>query len=244
MERFALLINFNGFLPKEYVDLGGLVILLIVILGVAFSLYRWRGTLSSRISGYSLPSYSKARVLAENLTIDVLYQKSIADCSKMRWFAHLAMFWGFIGLAITTTLDAIMNPAAGPLGLFSPIRILGNLSGVFFVVGVSISLARRVAVADVRKNSTVGDTVFLSLLILTGVTGFITEIFSQFNFVTADSFSYWLHLILVAALLASAPFTKFVHAIGRPILLLVKRAEIEKSNLADEQLSRETDNLE
>jgi len=141
----------------------------------------------------------------------------------------MAMFWGFLGLAITTTLDEILNPTAGPLPLLSPVRILGNVSGVFFVAGVSYSLGRRLLVQSVRENSTKGDAVFLSLLILTGVTGFVTEIFSQFNLVAPDSFSYWFHLILVTALLATAPFTKFVHAIGRPILLLVRRTEIQKS---------------
>jgi len=224
-----LLINFNTFLPKGYVDIGALIVLVVVVAGVVFGLSRWRGALAGHFSSYSLSASSKTRILANSLAVDVLYQKSIADCSRPRWFAHMAMFWGFVGLAVTTTLDEILNPSAGPLPLFSPVRILGNVSGVIFVAGVSYSLARRLAVPSVRENSTVGDAVFLSLLILTGVTGFITEMFSQFNLVVPDSFSYWSHLLLVAALLASAPFTKFIHAIGRPILLLLRRTEIEKS---------------
>jgi nitrate reductase gamma subunit len=232
----SLLINFNTFLPKGYVDIGGIIILIVVIFGIAYGLVRWRKALAEtlpHITSYSLSAASKAKVLANNLGIDVFYQKPIADCSRARWIAHLAMFWGFLGLAVTTTLDEIVNPAAAPLELTSPIRILGNISGVLFVAGVSVSIGRRLFVPSVRENSNLGDFVFLLLLFLTGVSGFTTEIFSDLNVVFPDGFSYWFHIILVTALLASAPFSKFVHAIGRPILLLVKRSETEKSKLAD-----------
>ncbi len=209
-----------------------------VILGVFYGVLRWRRAIVEKLPHMADPPLSapsKARILVDGLVVDVFYQKPIADCSRTRWFAHLAMFWGFLGLAATTTLDAILNPSAGPLPLSSPVRILGNISGALFVLGVSFSLARRLVVPSVRENSTAGDAVFLSLLLLTGLTGFVTEFFSDLNLFSPDSFAYWSHLLLVAALLASAPFTKFVHAIGRPILLLVKRTEIEKSKLAGER---------
>ena len=208
-----------------------------VALGILFGVLRWRKALVEKLprsTDHTLPTMSRARMLADTLAVDVFYQKPIADCSRTRWFAHLAMFWGFVGLAVTTTLDAILNPTAGPLALSNPVRILGNISGIFFVAGVSVSLGRRLVVRSVRENSTAGDAIFLLLLILTGLSGFTTEVFSNLNLVSADSFSYWSHLILVAALLVSAPFTKFVHAIGRPILLFVKRSEIEKSKVAKE----------
>lgn len=235
----TLLINFNTFLPKSYIDIGGAIVLVVVIIGISYGLLRWRKALAEtlpRVAGYSLSAASRAKVLANNLGIDVFYQKPIADCSRTRWIAHLAMFWGFLGLAVTTTLDEIVNPAAAPLQLGSPVRILGNISGILFVAGVSFSLARRVSVPSVRENSDRGDFVFLLLLFLAGVSGFTTEIFSELNVAFPDGFSYWFHIILVAALLASAPFSKFVHAIGRPILLLVKRSEIEKSGLASKNL--------
>ena len=214
-----------------------MVIAAIVIFGIAYGVLRWRSAIVGKSSSVLLSSAARARVLANGLAIDVLYQKPIADCSRTRWFAHLAMFWGFLGLAVTTTMDTILNPTAAPLPITSPVRILGNISGIFFVAGVTYSLVRRLVVRDVRENSTKGDAVFLALLFLTGVTGFVVEFFSQFNFVSADSFSYWSHLILVAALLVTAPFTKFVHAIGRPILLLLRRTEIEKEKVSSAKVS-------
>ncbi len=232
--RFGLplLIDFNSFLPKTYVDLGAILVLTIVLFGIAFAILRWRSALSNsfpRLTQYTLSASTKTKIVAESLGIDVFYQKSIADCSRPRWVAHMAMFWGFVGLAATTTLDEIVNPSAGPLPVTSPVRLLGNVSGVLFIAGISYSLGRRLLVQSVRKNSTRGDALFLLLLFLTAITGFTTEIFSDLNNFFPDSFSYWVHLVLVAALLATAPFSKFVHSIGRPILLIVKRSQNEKA---------------
>ncbi len=172
------LIDFNSFLQKSLVDDGGIVIAVVVAIGVLADILRWRKTLSASLpsagrSGVS--GASKARALAQSLVVDVLYQKPIADCSRMRWFAHLAMFWGFVGLTITTTLDAIVNPTAAPLQLVSPVRLIGNVSGIFFMVGLGYSLGRRVIVPSVRRGSSAGDVIFLAVLFLTGLTGFLTE---------------------------------------------------------------------
>ncbi len=208
--------------------------MLVVIIGISFSLLRWRSALADslpRLKTSALSAGTRSRLFAQNLGIDVFYQKSIADCSRTRWAAHMAMFWGFLGLAATTTLDAMVNPSAAPLSLSSPVRILGNVSGILFLAGVSYSLGRRLVVPSVRKNTTRGDSIFLLMLFLTGVSGFATEIFSDLNIFFPDGFSYWFHILLVAGLLASAPFSKFVHSIGRPILLLVRRSELEKMKL-------------
>ncbi|MFI5422129.1 MAG: hypothetical protein ACHQ1H_14285, partial [Nitrososphaerales archaeon] len=101
---FALLIDFNSFLPKNYVDAGAIIVLIIVIIGIMFAILRWRSALANsipRLTQYTLSAGTKTKILAENLGIDVFYQKSIADCSRPRWVAHLAMFWGFLGLAAT-----------------------------------------------------------------------------------------------------------------------------------------------
>jgi nitrate reductase gamma subunit len=220
------LIDFNSFLQKSWVDDGGIIIAAVVAIGIIADLLRWRKTLRSSLSSTARPMVSgvaRARALAVNLVVDVLYQKPIADCSRVRWLAHLAMFWGFVGLAITTTLDAIVNPTAAPLPLFSPVRLIGNISGIIFMVGLGYSLGRRVIVASVRRGSTAGDILFLAVLFLTGLTGFLTEYLSDLNVIYPDYLIYWSHIVLVAALLLTAPFTKFVHALGRPILFFIRR---------------------
>ena len=118
----VLLIDFNSFLEKSLVDDGGIVIAVIVAIGVLADLIRWRRTLRTTFPSVARISAFAGLAVGRNLVVDVLYQKPIVDCSRVRWFAHLAMFWGFVGLAVTTTLDAIVNPTAAPLPLVSPVR--------------------------------------------------------------------------------------------------------------------------
>ena len=220
-----LLINFNGFLDKYYIDVGGALIAAFVAVAVAFGLLRWRPTLRAHFAqgaaGVARPS--RASAVAHTLVYDVIMQKPISDCSASRWAMHFSIFWGFIGLAVATTLDAVLNPLATPLPLSSPVRIVGNVGGVLFMAGVTLSIGRRAMVEDVRRNSGRGDVAFLAVLFATGLTGFATEYFSEFNLLMPDSVSFWVHMAFVAALLITAPFTKFVHSIGRPLLLFLKR---------------------
>ncbi len=221
-----LLINFNDFIGKDYVDLGGIAIAAFVALAIAFGLVRWRSTLRSFYDsqrGLQTGKPSRTWTIPRGLISDVLLQKPVADCSIPRWAVHFSMFWGFVGLALATTLDAITNPAVAPLPLTSPVRLIGNVGGILFMAGVCLSIARRVLIPQVRKNTTLGDSVFLAVLFVTGLTGFVTEYLSDLNIFFPDQVTYWVHLAFVTLLLVTAPFTKFVHSIGRPLLLMLRR---------------------
>ncbi|MDA4112751.1 MAG: respiratory nitrate reductase subunit gamma [Thaumarchaeota archaeon] len=227
-------VDFNSFLQKNYIDIGGIVIVSVVGLGLLLCFIRWRGTFMEllRVRGPALSRSTITRATLSNVVVNVLYQKPVADCSRTRWAMHFTMFWGFIGLAIATTLDAILNPAAAPLPFLSPVRVVGNVGGVLFMFGVTLSLGRRVVSSSVRRDSSLGDFLFLGVLFLAGLTGFLTEFLSDLNVVYPDYFVFWSHLLLVSLLLVTAPFSKFVHAVGRPALLLVKRLAKEKSDAA------------
>jgi hypothetical protein len=219
------LIDFNTFLDRYYIDLGGAAVAAFVALAVASGLLRWRPTLRSlfRSDTSSQPSPSRGRVILHGIIYDVLLQKPVKDCSTPRWAVHFCLFWGFIGLSIATTLDAITNPSAAPLPLFSAVRVAGNVGGILFMTGVVLSIGRRALVSDVRKNSNAADIVFLAMLFATGITGFATEYLSDLNMTLPDSVVFWSHMVFVTTLLVTAPFTKFVHSIGRPLLLYAKR---------------------
>lgn len=227
-----LLLNFNRFLPRLYIDYGGLIILAVLVVALSLIFLKWREAIPRKIlnSVGELPEIKRrGKVFLDTLARDVFYQKPMADCSRIWWVGHLCMFWGFVGLGVTTSLDEIINPSAAPLPLVSPVRILGNVTGAIFLFGVMVSLVRRAFFSSVRKNSTIGDAIFLGLLFLAGVSGFVTEYLSNLNMVFPDSLSYYSHIIFVTALLATAPFTKFVHAIGRPVLLWIKRGMQEET---------------
>ena len=142
-----------------------------------------------------------------------------------KWFMHASMLWGFLGLFAATALDYLLEllsvKATGtPVPLWYPVRVVGTVSGLFLLYGTSLSLLRRFRKDDTSyEKSSLSDWIFLTLMWLAGVTGFLLEIAV---YLPAAAWSYWMllaHLIVVGELLLLAPFTKFAHAIYRSIAL-------------------------
>jgi hypothetical protein len=144
------------------------------------------------------------------------------DCEDFQqWAAHLLIMWGFIGLFATTSLDALMNRAADPLPLLHPVRLLGNVTGIMFVAGLTLAMARRALLDRVRSTSS--DWIFLLSLWGTGVTGFVVQWYASLGNLGDTRWSYILHIAFVAGILLFAPWSKFIHAVWRPSWALYRR---------------------
>ncbi len=145
------------------------------------------------------------------------------DCEDFQqWFAHLLIMWGFLGLFATTSLDALVNRAADPLPLLHPVRLLGNVTGIMFMAGLTLAMARRALLDRVRVRSTRADWMFLVVLWGTGATGFLVQWFADLGDLALTRWTYIPHLALVALLLLTAPWTKFIHAAWRPTWALYR----------------------
>ncbi len=145
-----------------------------------------------------------------------------------KWFVHAATMWGFLGLLFATALnyflDIIGVKATGAfVPLWYPTRLIGTLSGLLFMYGVSVLLYKRwKAVDKAHSFSRPSDWIFLILLWLSGVTGFIIEI--ALYLPGAPQWGYWMFIFHVAVsitLLLLLPFTKFAHAIYRIVALYI-----------------------
>jgi ferredoxin len=145
-----------------------------------------------------------------------------------KWFVHASTMWGFLGLLLATTLNYLLDivglkPTGAEVPIWYPIRLLGTIAGLLFVYGVSVLLIRRWRAADkAHSNSRPSDWIFLTLLWLSGMTGFILEI--ALYLPRAPQWGYWMFLFHVAVsmvLLLLLPFTKFAHAIYRIVALYV-----------------------
>lgn len=155
---------------------------------------------------------------------EVLLLGSLGECEDFQqWLGHFLIMWGFIGLAITTTLDAIVNFAALPLPIISPVRLLGNITGIMFTAGLTLSIARRALDPVVRSKSRAGDWSFLISLYGTAVSGFFVQSLANTGNVIGTWVSYPIHLSFIAFLLISAPWTKFIHALWRPSWIVESR---------------------
>src|SRR5262249_58881257 len=92
---------------------------------------------------------------------------------------HLAIFYGFVGLVITTASVGIGIYAFGyltPWPLWHPVKILGNVSGIAVIVASLVFLFRRLVDKEKAGKSTYSDWLFLTVLGVTTLTGFLSEL--------------------------------------------------------------------
>ncbi|MCL5068504.1 MAG: hypothetical protein M1368_09165, partial [Thaumarchaeota archaeon] len=215
--------------------IGSLFVLALVSIGIVYKLdkgalhhfYFWN--IFSNKDDSKKSSKPIAKTTQSFFTVllrEVFAFRVLETCSKVKRFAHLAIFWGFIFLAISTTLAFFLNPSDIVLPLNHPVKIFGNVGGALVVGGfVGMFYVRYREKAPIWRLSR--SDLFLVVLFLAVVTGFVTQqtIYSSMNSFWVSS-SFWIHMIFVTALLATAPFTKFFHAISKPFALLYE--EIEK----------------
>ncbi len=158
---------------------------------------------------------------------EIFTHDKFKDCttSNYRYLAHLGMFYGFIGLLITTGWAVIMLYVFHyyPLKFYDPFKLLGNLAGLIFILGLFMAIKYRLEEDEDRGVNTYFDWVFLYVLIGVIATGFIVE-FSRWINVRIFAYpSYFVHLVLVFFLLIYFPYTKFAHIIYRTVAILYSK---------------------
>ncbi|MBN2320927.1 MAG: 4Fe-4S dicluster domain-containing protein [Acidobacteria bacterium] len=171
---------------------------------------------------------------------DVILHSSQRDCGQdqtsrrplliRRWFVHLCIMGGFLGLAAATILDYLFKDPDLHVMPWHPIRLLGILSGVICTYGVTVAILPRLkktkpgSLMSARQHyysrTAPFDWLFLGLLWIISVTGFVLT--AAIYMPVAGSWLYvvfLIHVILAMELLILMPFTKFAHVIYRTVAI-------------------------
>jgi len=135
------------------------------------------------------------------------------------WFVHWSIMWGFLGLLLATVLDFILKDPA--VSIWWPSRILGTLSGLLMMYGSSLAINYRLQkVTKIYSETRMADWTFLLFLWIAGLTGFWLEVsifFAASNIVNQAIFL--LHTVISMELVLLFAFSKFAHAVYRPLAL-------------------------
>jgi ferredoxin len=176
--------------------------------------------------------------LWSSLAVDSLGQRRYReDCEseepalawyRRPWVMHAATMLGFLGLLLATTLDfgleiIGLRETGEAVPIWYPVRLLGTVAGIALMVGVTALMLRRWRKEDrsVRRSFS-SDWMFLWLLWIAGLTGFVIEL--ALYLPSPPWWGYPLFLVHVAIameLVLLVPFTKFAHAIYRPVSLFL-----------------------
>ena len=231
------------FIPEGLIHWTGVVVMGVLALGGVFGITSMARRVA-RSEGVNLPTLfgSRAKLstagkaLWAALGVESLGQRRYReDCKddnpveplyRRRWLIHALTIWGFLGLFSATVLDwglALIGvkETGTPIPLWYPSRLIGTLAGIALVYGVSMFMVNRVrGVNRAAQFTTASDWLLLVLLWITGATGFFIEV--ALYLPNAPAWGYWVFLFHVAVameLMLLLPFTKFAHAMYRPVAL-------------------------
>jgi quinone-modifying oxidoreductase subunit QmoC len=156
--------------------------------------------------------------------IAIMTHERFARCEaeRGRYLGHLAVFWGFLGLAAVSTVigfATMFGVMHTPLPQTHVLKILGNVSGVVAVAGVVLLLADRLKDPAKRAASTYFDWFFIWTLAGVIATGALIQVLRLAESVPWMYVWYFVHLVLIFVLFVSAPFTKFAHVAYRTVAM-------------------------
>ncbi len=225
-----------GFIPFELIhNLGVVVIVLIGLVAVA-SVVRLvmhisktlgpeegTGELSGDGGSFGGRFVGAIRDVLDEMVGQKRFRSCEVDAEKplllRPWFVHYTIMWGFIGLGIATAIDFIFKTPGVVVPLWYPSRLLGTVAGLAMVYGSAVTIVRWARSTDgTRARPLSSDWLFLLLLFLVGVSGFALELIVYVPSEAGIGYPVFLaHVVLAMELLVLFPFTKFAHALYRPL---------------------------
>ncbi|OPZ07262.1 MAG: sn-glycerol-3-phosphate dehydrogenase subunit C [candidate division BRC1 bacterium ADurb.BinA364] len=176
---------------------------------------------------------------------DILSHGQFKKCeaTARRYWGHLLMFYGFLGLLVTTSLAAvffitgdIVGKELYPFPLWHPVKILGNVSGLAFIAGWILVSLERIRQTNATPLSLYSDWLFLWALFLCVATGFLAQNARFANLALTGYSLYYIHLVLVFFLLVYLPHSKFAHILYRTVAMAYARVSGRENESANTRI--------
>ena len=170
-------------------------------------------------------SGSKSGFLASvDLSVtEILKHSNFAKCTanKGNYLAHLLIFYGFGSLFVTCVGAQIysLTGAGLPLPLTNPLKILGMIGGLALFSGLTLVIYRRLFISAEAGKASYYDWFFIASLYIVTITGLALPLLRLVGAVTWVHSVYLFHLVFLFLLLASFPFSKFVHPLYRAVAM-------------------------
>jgi quinone-modifying oxidoreductase subunit QmoC len=149
------------------------------------------------------------------------------DVTVDRSKSHLFVFYGFVGLAITTTWAIFYLYGLhreSPYPLYDPMKILGNASGIALLLGIFWVIWNRTNNAPKAGIGSYYDWLFISVVLTIVTTGLLSEILRLLGIAILAYPIYLIHLIAIFFLFAYAPFSKMAHMVYRTTALVYAKS--------------------
>jgi quinone-modifying oxidoreductase subunit QmoC len=222
---------FAKFIPDFTIEVVYSIAVGLAIIGGVLGGFRYWNAMSRSLAPDTESAVS-SRFIA--LFKEIFEHRKFAACTKdpvgtkethkqHLWRTHLLVFYGFLGLVVTTTsvwLGQLFFNYYEPFPLWHPVKILGNVSGIAVIGALTVFFVRRIVDGTKAGKSTYSDWLFLGILALTALTGYGNEALRLADIRYAAYPMYFIHLVLVFFLLVYFPYSKFAHVVYRTAAML------------------------
>jgi len=145
----------------------------------------------------------------------LLHRKfSKCDVNSDRKNGHLMVFYGFVGLFITTSWVAFYYwffHINTPISLGDPLKWVANTSALLLIIGTLILIVNRLKDKGVNSRSSSFDWTFAIIVLLIGLTGLSTEIARLSSIADIAYPLYFIHLLFVFYIIVYFPYSKLAH---------------------------------
>jgi len=161
---------------------------------------------------------------------EILAHRKFTTCKerRLRPWAHRAVLFAFLGLAVISGVVALLLLAGRPypLSMGNPLKVLSNVFAALLIGGTGYFLLLRITDAARGYRSTFFDWAFLVNVLLAGVTGVATEVLRVAD-VRAWAYPvYFVHLMVVLALAVTLPYSKLAHAVYRVLAVAGREYDV------------------
>lgn len=218
-------IVYSKFLPIKYVDSIFLpfVGLAMISLGIGLRNF-WNDVGPNRYRHLVGRKFVKS--LLETIFLEILGHVRFKKCGANvgRFTAHLAVFYGFVGLFATTNMVVVYEYVLHretPLPLYDPAKILGNISAIILFIGISLVIRNRLANPD--QSSSYFDWSLILMIFGVVTSGILTELLRLANIANLAYPMYVVHLVFVFYIIAYIPYSKLAHMVYRTAAMAYKR---------------------
>lgn len=218
-------IIYSKFMPVTYIDIIFTAAAAFAVLSFAVGVYKYWNTLKSGIDKSLWLSMGSIYKAVGKTIGGILPHSEFKKCdyAKGRTNAHLLTFYGFVGLAITTTWAMFYLYALqweSPYPLRDPLKIWGNLSALALLTGITLIVRNRRKTSPRAGLGSYFDWLLITIIYTITVTGILSEVLRLLNIPSLAYPVYFIHLVFVFFLFAYAPFSKMAHLVYRTAALV------------------------